>query len=534
MTTRTRLVNVDRKYLRRPANFPLGSPLFAALVLMSCAIACRPQAKPPEAETPTLNLTDWTDKTELYMEYPPLAAGKTALFAVHLTRMDDFKPVTAGKARIELTPDAGGQPAALTGPEPSRPGAFRVEGAVPAAGRYRWSLVLEAPGLADRHDLGTVTVFADESAALADAAKRPPDDATAIAYLKEQQWTNEFGTAPVRETDVRASIRVPATVDVLPGGEAIVAAPAPGRFRADALADVGDLVTAGQALGHLEPRLTAGDDRATLAAGVAEGQAALEAAGAELARAERLLADKAVPARRVEEGKRAATVAEARLRAAEARLAQRDETLRTGGGAAAGNAFVLHAPIAGRIVEVNATLGASYDEGTALFKIARTDAVELRADVPAADTARVRGLVAVALELPGRQNPLSLRFHHVHDPGVLDPTTKALALQMEVANANGELLIGQAGTAILYTGGTDRMPAVSKAAVLMEAGRPYVFVQTGGERFARRFVEIAARDGDLVGIKSGVKAGERVVVRGAYDVQLASAAKGLPAEGHVH
>ena len=30
------------------------------------------------------------------------------------------------------------------------------------------------------------------------------------------------------------------------------------------------------------------------------------------------------------------------------------------------------------------------------------------------------------------------------------------------------------------------------------------------------------------------QAGERVVTRGAYDVQLASAAKGLPAEGHVH
>ena len=68
----------------------------------------------------------------------------------------------------------------------------------------------------------------------------------------------------------------------------------------------------------------------------------------------------------------------------------------------------------------------------------------------------------------------------------------------------------------------------------MEAGRPYVFVQIGGETFARRFVEIAARDGDLVGLASGVKPGERVVVRGAYDVQLASAAKGLAAEGHVH
>ena len=73
-----------------------------------------------------------------------------------------------------------------------------------------------------------------------------------------------------------------------------------------------------------------------------------------------------------------------------------------------------------------------------------------------------------------------------------------------------------------------------KAAVLMEAGRPYVFVQTWRRTFARRFIEIAARDGDLVGVKSGVEPGERVVTRGAYDVQLASAARGLPAEGHVH
>jgi RND family efflux transporter MFP subunit len=506
----------------------------AAFTLLMSANACRSQTKPPEVQTPPLDATDWTEKTELFMEYPPLVAGKTTLFAVHLTQMADFKPVTAGQAKVEFTPEAGGQLTALAGPRPSRPGAFRVEGAAPAAGRYRWALVLEAPGLTDRHDLGTVTVFADENAALTEAGKQPPDDAAAIAYLKEQQWTNEFATAPVQAAEVRTSIRVPATVSALPGGEAVIATPAPGRFRADTLPDLGQRVSAGQALGRLEPRLAAGDDRATLAAEVASGQAALEGARAELTRAERLLAEQAVPARRVEEAKRATTVAEARLKAAEARLAQRDETLGTGGGAASGNAFVLRAPIAGRIVEVNATLGASYDEGATLFKIARTDAVELQAHVPAADAARARGVTAVALELPGRQDPLPLRFHHVHDPGVLDPATKALALQMEVANPGGELLIGQAGTAILYTAGRERMPAIPKAAVLMEAGRPYVFVQTGGERFTRRYIEVAARDGDLVGVKSGVKPGERVVVRGSYDVQLASAAKGLPAEGHVH
>jgi multidrug efflux pump subunit AcrA (membrane-fusion protein) len=59
-------------------------------------------------------------------------------------------------------------------------------------------------------------------------------------------------------------------------------------------------------------------------------------------------------------------------------------------------------------------------------------------------------------------------------------------------------------------------------------------VQIGGERFARRFVEIVSRDRDIVGIKGGLVTGERVVTRGAYEIQLASAAKGLPAEGHVH
>jgi multidrug efflux pump subunit AcrA (membrane-fusion protein) len=59
-------------------------------------------------------------------------------------------------------------------------------------------------------------------------------------------------------------------------------------------------------------------------------------------------------------------------------------------------------------------------------------------------------------------------------------------------------------------------------------------VQTGGETFSRRYIEVADRDGDLVGVRSGVRPGERVVTHNAYDVQLASAASGLPAEGHVH
>jgi RND family efflux transporter MFP subunit len=468
------------------------------------------------------------------MEYPVLVTGHTSLFAVHLTRLDDFKPVAAGQAKVEFTPESGGEPTVLTGPPPSRPGAFRVEDVPPAPGRYRWALLLEGRELTDRHDLGVITVFPDEQTAKTEADKQPAEDAAAIAYLKEQQWTNAFATAPVQESEVRTSIRAPATVRPLPGGEAIVAAPAAGRVMADVLPSIGDRIRSGQILAQLEPRLSTGADRATLASDVAEAQAALEGARVEQARAERLLEERAVPARRLEDARRATLVAEARLRAAEARLAQRDETLRTGGGAAAGNAFALRAPISGRLAEVMATLGASYDEGASLFRIVRTDRVELEVQVPAADVALARQTAGLALEIPGLAKPITLQPHHIHDPGVIDDRTRALPLQMEIENPGEQLLVGQVATAVLYGRDRQHVPVVPSAAVLMEAGRPYVFVQVGGERFARRFIEIASRDGDLVGVKSGVTPGERVVTRGAYDVQLASAAKGLPAEGHVH
>jgi membrane fusion protein, heavy metal efflux system len=506
----------------------------ALCVASSLAVACHRGSEAPKPEPVTLNVTHWTDKTELYMEYPPLVGGQSALFAVHLTTLSDFRALAAGTPSLEFRPEGGGASVSLRGSPPSRPGAFRIEGAPPSPGKYRWALLVNAPSATDRHELGEVTVYRDVATAEAVAGKRPPEDPAAIAYLKEQQWTNAFATVRVEAADLRASIKVPASIEPLSGGEALVTAPAAGRFVATSLVAIGTTVRAGQELGRLEPRLTAGEDRATLAAEVSQAQLAVESARAEQARAERLLTDRAVPARRVEDAHRAVTAAEARLRAAEARLAQRDETLRSGGGAAAGNAFTIRAPIAGRVADVLATLGASYHEGSPLFRIVRTDRVELRAHVPAADVPIARGLSEVAFQVPGQPDPIPLRSEHVHDAGVLDTKTGALPIQFEVENPGGQLLVGQNGTAILFGHNRVRTPTVPKAAVLFEAGRPYVFVQTGGERFARRYVDIAVTDGNQVGLRNGVAIGERVVTKGAYEVQLASAAKGLPAEGHVH
>src|SRR5882672_10209967 len=107
--------------------------LFAFCMLhFALTAACsRPTGPAAAPEPPSLNVTSWTDKTELYMEYPPLVAGETVRFAVHLTKMGDFSALNAGRPSIQMTPEGGGAAVTLPGFEPLRPGAFRVVGTVP-------------------------------------------------------------------------------------------------------------------------------------------------------------------------------------------------------------------------------------------------------------------------------------------------------------------------------------------------------------------------------------------------------------------
>ena len=77
--------------------------------------------------------------------------------------------------------------------------------------------------------------------------------------------------------------------------------------------------------------------------------------------------------------------------------------------------------------------------------------------------------------------------------------------------------------------------AVPNGALVEEMGNFFVFVQLTPAFFEKRQVTIGTTDGKRVQILSGVKAGERVVSKGAVMVKLAQASGKLDAHsGHVH
>ena len=76
---------------------------------------------------------------------------------------------------------------------------------------------------------------------------------------------------------------------------------------------------------------------------------------------------------------------------------------------------------------------------------------------------------------------------------------------------------------------------VPNSAIVEEMGNHFVFAQLTPEFFEKREVQLGVTDGMRTEILSGIKAGERIVTKGAVMVKLAQATGTLDAHsGHVH
>jgi cobalt-zinc-cadmium efflux system membrane fusion protein len=508
-----------------------NSATFALLVL---TVSCR-NAEPPAPGGPsdrkTFSVTHWTDRTELFMEFPPLVAGQKGRFAVHLTDLRTFKAVAGGAVDVTFRRSEAA-PVSFAISESTRPGIFGVDVTVSEPGAYTLTVSLRSAAVQDVHELGTLTVYRTDAEAASAPATNPAEET--ITFLKEQQWTLDFATELAALRTVRESVTVPATIEARTGGVAEVTVPFAARLvRRGALPAVGTMVAEGQVLGGLVPPTSNPADLPALELARAEAHAALELARKERSRVERLLVEGAIPLRRLEESSAVEATAAARLKAAEARIAQYEATRVAATEAATASTFLLRAPISGVVAETHATSGANVEAGENLFKIIDVERPNLVGHVPERDAARLAGAISAEFEVPGAARPRSVG-RLVSIGRIVDPQTRTFAIIYEVDNRNRVLALGQSGSLRLFTSTGAPRTAIRDSAIVDDAGRPVAFVQIAGESFARRPVTLGSREGGYVEVLEGVRPGQRVVVRGAHLVRLAALSTQVPAHGHVH
>lgn len=489
---------------RTPVRLLRGAALLALL-------ACDRGDAAEEQEHPSVVVTQWNDSTELFLEYPHLLANQaTGNWAIHLSDMSTFKPITEGTLTVRFLRN-GREAKTFTVEAPARAGIYLLDPVIEEPGAYQVQLALSSPQARSAHVLQEVTVWAD-------ASELPPGEEEAggdISFLKEQQWQIPFAVHPAREQQVSRAVAAPGEIVAPDGAMALVSAPTSGIALAASnrgAPSVGQPVRAGEVLAVLNP--TAGEG------GYARARGDLERLEREVARAERLYAAGAIPQKRLEEARHDLEIARAEVRA-------------IGGGEDGDFRLRVRAPISGVIAERSFLPGGRVEAGAPLFTIVDPSTVWLRVQLPPGAAASLPRDAQVRFSVDGIARSFEVS-RLISVGSVLDPETRTVPAMFAVENPGGMLKVGQYVRATVPVGGSVTGVAIPNEAIIDDNGTPVAFVQTGGESFQRRVLSTGESDATYTQVLDGVRPGEMVVTTGAYQVRLASMSGSEFGGGHAH
>jgi len=455
-----------------------------------------------------------------------VAGQESAPWAVHVTRLGEYRPLTEGTLTLRFRrPDGAAYVHSVEGPP--EPGIFTPQPTIPETGTFRLFAVVEGPQAEDTVEVGDLTVY--ESAS---AAPVPGSGSAEISYLKEQQWETAFGVAEAQERSVQRSIEAPGTIEPVAGQHAKVSAPVSGLTPTQANLDMpapGDRVQEGQTLGILSPSGGEGS--------YADLKGRVQRLEREVRRAERLVEAEAIPEKRLVETRHDLELARAALESmggassgASPKAASGSIERATGD---SGFNYHLQAPIDGRIQVRHLAPGSRVEVGTVLYTIVDPSRVWLRLRVPAEHAAAVSEATGAVFTVEGSDTAYEVS-RVVSTGASIDADTRTLPVRLEAPNTNGALKIGMMADARLLLGDGEPGITIPNEAIQTEDGQPVTYVQIGGESFERRSLRLGPTDGQRTLVKRGVQAGEHVVTAGAYQVYLASLNTSQIGHGHTH
>ncbi|MDX8572224.1 hypothetical protein OZ666_11070 [Elizabethkingia sp. HX QKY] len=177
-----------------------------AVFLSNAAIA---QSNTQTIKSKPISYTEYTDKSELFAEYPALVKDIPARFTAHLTRTGaHFKPYSDATVVVTLTID-GKTAYQYTNSQPESPGIYRFQMKAELAGKGIITIDVKTADYTDHFIIKNVKVYADAASALSAKGDEPVEEQGVKTYIKEKSWKVDFATAVVGGK--RKKIYVPKT-----------------------------------------------------------------------------------------------------------------------------------------------------------------------------------------------------------------------------------------------------------------------------------------------------------------------------------
>jgi hypothetical protein len=524
----------------------------------------------------TIAQTVWTDRTELFVEFPVLIVGEEAVFLAHYTYLADFKPVQDGKLEVKLS----GQ--TTVADKPARSGIFLPKLVPHTAGVYDLTFCLTTSKLSDTQTIHAVRVYSSQE----DAQKNHPIDKKTeegVVFLKEQQWQIDFATIPAQSGRLASTIKVSGQVKPFWNCRTVVLAPFAGRVDPPggktSIPVLGQEVTKGELLGELVPSVgvetkiqmqatrdqmqanrlqmsvsklaltnlqrTLNIEQRGAKLKLAQSKLELEQSQRDLERIKRLRAKNGATEKELQMAELTAKLMEEAVQAASDQLklypanSLEIETLIAQSNSeqlAMPEATSLLAPISGTVVEVSVANHEYKSDQSPLFTLVDWRKVLLEGYIYEHDVEKIKTSPGVFASIPGQKQPAVYIAGKPEWIGmVVDNDKRTVPVLYTAENTGQKFRINGNIELAIETEAVNSGVIIPEEALLEEAGLKMVFVQVAGELFEKRPVQIKLASNGQALVANGVAAGERVVTRGAYIIWLSTKSSKLTSgHGHPH
>ena len=346
-----------------------------------------------------------------------------------------------------------------------------------------------------------------------------------IAFTAAQVQHGRISWEPVAMGSAMTAATVPGQLVTNEDRTARLGAPAAGRVVSVPVRP-GDQVSSGALLVTLaSPEAAAAQsDVAKASAEVSSRQAQATYAHAARARAERLLALKAIPQQDLEKAIADDELANAALAQAEAELrrARSTATQLGAGEVTAAGEIALRSPLAGVVLTRTAVPGTVVDAGAPLVIVTDPTTLWLEIDAPEQLASLFRRGGRLRFFVPSM--PADTFDARVDAVGAgLEPETRTLSIRGTVPNGGGRLKASMLATVLVEGAVPSAAALVPEDAVQLVDSLPSVFIATpdgkGGARFTVRPVTLGSRAGGKIAVLRGLVAGDVIVTHGAFAVR---------------
>lgn len=511
-------------------------------------------------------MTAYNNDFELFAEVNPLIVGEECDILAHLTRLSNFKPLDSTK--VTMVVKLGESRMEQVVEKPGKAGIYEFCLTPKSAGCGSIFFEISTGDTVSRIGFGHVHFYADKAAAEEHSHGHEGHSheghghshdghgheghshsheghshsheghshsheghshshegehaaANAITFTKEQSWKVDFATEVLKPVKFGRIIRTSAQVLPSAGDEREISAKTSGIvvFANKNLVD-GTQVGAGQRLFTIESSGMADNN---MGVRFQEAESAYKLAKSEYERKQKLAEDKIVSQSELQRAKMELEGAQAIYNNLKTNFSAKGQAV--------------NAPMGGYVKNITVKNGAYVEAGQVLATVSQNRELSIRAEVQPRYYEDLAHVQSANIRLMNSDEVYSITgmggAHHVYGRST-DPRDPLIPVTFTFPNKLN-LVSGSFVTLYITTEGENEVVTIPNTGIVEDMGAYFVFVQITPEQFEKREVTLGATDGERTVLATGVKAGERVVSKGAIMVKLAAGAGALdPHAGHVH